>query len=238
MSRTNRLLSLLQLLRARSFPVTAAVLAAELGVSERTLYRDVASLVAQGAPIQGEAGLGYVLRPGLFLPPLMLTEDETEAVVLGLGYVEQRGDASLGAAARAALVKIAAVLSPRALEALRNPTVLASPVCGDFPKNVVELGVLREAIRAQAKLRLDYVDVNGARTDRVVWPIALGFLNATRVLVAWCELRKDYRTFRTDRIGAAHNTDERYSGRRSVLLRTWRVQMGLEADDVFAPDRN
>src|ERR1700761_9201804 len=97
-------------------PVTAHVLAGELGVSERTLYRDVATLIAQGAPIQGEAGLGYVLRPGLFLPPLMLTEDETEAIVLGLRYVDQRGDAVLGGAARAALAKIAAVLSPQALE--------------------------------------------------------------------------------------------------------------------------
>jgi predicted DNA-binding transcriptional regulator YafY len=238
LSRTNRLLSLLQLLRARNFPVTAAVLAEELCVSERTLYRDVATLIAQGAPIQGEAGLGYVLRPGLFLPPLMLTEDETEAVVLGLGYVDRRGDAVLGEAAASALAKIASVLSPRALEALHNPTVLPGPEGRDFPANLVELQVLRAAIKAQAKLRLDYADVTGAKTERVVWPIALGFLNQARVLVAWCELRDDYRTFRTDRIAQAHDLEQRYAGRRGLLLRAWRVKMGLEADGAFAPDKS
>ncbi len=237
MSRANRLLSLLQMLRARTLPVTAAVLAEELGVSERTLYRDVATLMAQGAPIQGEAGLGYVLRPGLFLPPLMLTEDETEAIVLGLRYVDQRGDAVLGEAARAALAKIAAVLSPQALEAVRNPTALPGPSGWGFPENVVEIGVLRAAIRGQAKLRLDYADAKGVRTERVVWPIALGFLDEARVLVAWCELRQDYRTFRTDRITEARDVGARYPGRRSALLKAWRVQMGLEAEDAFAPDR-
>jgi predicted DNA-binding transcriptional regulator YafY len=217
-SRANRLLSLLQSLRARSLPVTAHVLAEELGVSERTLYRDVATLIAQGAPIQGEAGLGYVLRPGLFLPPLMLTEDETEAIVLGLRYVDQRGDAVLG-------------------EAARNPTALPGPDGWGFPENLVEIGVLRSAIRAQAKLRLDYADVKGVRTERVVWPVALGFLDKARVLVAWCELRQDYRTFRTDRIAEAADVGARYPGRRAALLKAWRVQMGLEADDAFAPDR-
>ncbi len=237
MSRANRLLSLLQSLRARSLPVTAAVLAEELGVSERTLYRDVATLIGQGAPIQGEAGLGYVLRPGLFLPPLMLTEDESEAVVLGLRYVEQRGDAVLGEAARSALAKIAAVLSPQALEAVRNPIALPGPSGWGFPENVVGIGVLRAAIRGQAKLRLDYADAKGVRTDRVVWPIALGFLDEARVLVAWCELRQDYRTFRTDRIAEAVDVGARYPGRRAALLKVWRVQAGLEADEAFAPDR-
>jgi predicted DNA-binding transcriptional regulator YafY len=213
------------------------VLAEELGVSERTLYRDVATLIGQGAPIQGEAGLGYVLRPGLFLPPLMLTEDESEAVVLGLRYVEQRGDAVLGEAARAALAKIAAVLSPQALEAVRNPIALPGPSGWGFPENVVGIGVLRAAIRGQAKLRLDYADAKGVRTDRVVWPIALGFLDEARVLVAWCELRQDYRTFRTDRIAEAVDVGARYPGRRAALLKVWRVQAGLEADEAFAPDR-
>jgi predicted DNA-binding transcriptional regulator YafY len=106
-ARSTRLLMLLQTLRGRSRPVTASALAAELGVSERTLYRDIADLIAQGAPIYGEAGVGYVLRPGLFLPPLMLTEDETEAIVLGLRYVDQRGDEVLAKAAAVALAKLA-----------------------------------------------------------------------------------------------------------------------------------
>ena len=142
MARSTRLLMLLQTLRGRSRPVTASALAAELGVSERTLYRDIADLIAQGAPIYGEAGVGYVLRPGLFLPPLMLTEDETEAIVLGLRYVDQRGDEVLAKAATGALAKIGAVLSPAAKEALQNPIALPGPrgpgfwqtrsICGHF----------------------------------------------------------------------------------------------------------
>lgn len=218
--------------------MTAAVLAQELGVSERTLYRDIAELTAQGAPIYGEAGVGYVLRPGLFLPPLMLTEDETEAVVLGLRYVDQRGDDVLSRAAREALVKVAAVLSPTAQETLRNPTVLPGPPGWGFPVNVVDLAVFRTAIRGQTKLPIIYEDAQGARTERVIWPLALGFMNDARVLVAWCEMRQAYRTFRTDRIAAAREASDRYPGRRSVLLKTWRAQMNLDETGQFSPDRN
>lgn len=148
-SRSARLLSLLQALRGRRLPVTAARLAEALEVSERTIYRDVADLMAQGAPISGEAGLGYVLRPGLFLPPLMLSEDEVEAVMLGLRYVDQRGDAVLKASAVEALAKIGAVLSPEAQAALEVPQTLPGPSPADFPINVVSLDDLRAAVVSQ-----------------------------------------------------------------------------------------
>src|ERR1700730_11430040 len=135
MSRSTRLLRLLQAMRGRRRPVTAAMLAAELEVSERTIYRDVAYLMAQGAPIEGEAGVGYILRPGLFLPPLMLSEDEIEAVLLGLRYVDQRGDAVLKAAASDALAKIGAVLSPSAQASLANPLTMPGPPPA-FPANI------------------------------------------------------------------------------------------------------
>ncbi|WP_448951934.1 helix-turn-helix transcriptional regulator [Labrys neptuniae] len=225
MARTSRLLALLQILRAKRRPVTAAALAEELAVSERTLYRDIAELVAQGAPIQGEAGIGYVLRPGLFLPPLMLSEEETEAIVLGLRYVEQRGDDTLSRAASEAVAKIEAVLPPAALEIARNPVALPGPKRANFPENRVAIEVLRRAIRAQAKLRIDYGDLIGQATTRVIWPIAIGFMNETRSLAAWCELRQDFRHFRTDRIVAASEIGERYPGRRSQLVKTWRSQM-------------
>jgi len=122
MSRSARLLRLLQAMRGRRQPVTSAQLAEALEVSERTIYRDIAELMAQGAPIDGEAGVGYILRPGLFLPPLMLSEDEVEAVMLGLTYVDQRGDAVLQAAASVASAKIGAVLSPQAQAQLTNMT--------------------------------------------------------------------------------------------------------------------
>lgn len=218
--------------------MTAATLASELEISERTLYRDIAELTALGAPIFGEAGIGYVLRSGLFLPPLMLNADETEAVVLGLRYVDQRGDEVLSKAAADALAKIAAVLAPDAQEALRNPTVLPGPPGCGYPQNAVELNVFRQAIRAQAKLHIDYADVNKTPSQRLIWPLALGFLNEARVIVAWCELRGDYRTFRTDRIAAAQELGERYPGRRSDLLRAWRKAMQLDEAGRFTPDMN
>ncbi|WP_413988237.1 helix-turn-helix transcriptional regulator [Labrys okinawensis] len=223
MARTSRLLTLLQLLRGKRLPVTAAALAGELEVSERTLYRDIAELVAQGAPIQGEAGLGYVLRPGLFLPPLMLSADETEAIVLGLRYVDQRGDPVLSEAAKEALAKIEAVLPPALRETAQNPVAMPGPSKQRFPDNPVDLKVYRAAIRAQAKLKITYSDVEGKTSARVIWPIALGFMEEVRVLAAWCELRQDFRHFRTDRIATARETGERYPGRRNALVKTWRT---------------
>jgi predicted DNA-binding transcriptional regulator YafY len=223
MARTSRLLTLLQILRGKRLPVTAGTLAAELCVSERTLYRDIAELVAQGAPIYGEAGVGYVLRPGLFLPPLMLSEDETEAIVLGLRYVDQRGDPVLSQAAKEALAKIEAVLPPSDRETAQYPVAFPGPAMSNFPDNPVELKAYRAAIRAQGKLRIDYRDLAGKSSTRVIWPIALGFMDHVRVLAAWCELRQDFRHFRTDLIAAAQETGERYPGRRNALLKVWRV---------------
>lgn len=236
LARTNRLLTLLQLLRARKRPVTAAVLAAELGISERTVYRDLAELAAEGAPIRGEAGLGYVLEAGLFLPPLMLNEDETEAVLLGLRYVDQRGDDVLSCAARDALAKIVSVLPPRSRETLDNPVAMPGPPGDGFPANAVELKRLRASVKAQAKIRIAYEDANGARTERVIWPIALGFMNHARVLMAWCEQRQAFRTFRTDRIAAADDLGTRYPGRRAALLKAWLAQPGQSSGQAFAPD--
>ncbi|NBF02080.1 HTH domain-containing protein [Pseudomonas sp. Fl5BN2] len=237
MSRASRLLTLLQMLRGKSRAVTAATLARELEVSERTLYRDIAELTSLGAPIYGEAGVGYVLRSGLFLPPLMLNADETEAVVLGLRYVDQRGDEVLSKAAADAMAKIAAVLAPAAQDALRNPTLLPGPSGYGFPDNPVSLNVFRLAIRHQAKLLIDYADVNQTPSQRLIWPLALGFLNEARVIVAWCELREDYRTFRTDRIAAAEEQDVAYPGRRSDWLRAWRKRMQGDAGGRFTADK-
>src|SRR5580698_10051415 len=138
MSRSTRLLRLLQTMRGRRQPVTAARLAEALEVSERTINRDVADLIAQGAPIDGEAGVGYILRPGLFLPPLMLSEDEVEAIMLGLRYVDQRGDDLLQAAASVALTKISAVVSPQAQARMISPLSLPGPP-RTFPQNAMPL---------------------------------------------------------------------------------------------------
>jgi predicted DNA-binding transcriptional regulator YafY len=225
MSRSVRLLLLLQELRGRRHPATAAQLAGELKVSERTIYRDIAELTAQGAPIQGESGVGYLLKPGLFLPPLMLNEEETEAIVLGLRYVDQRGDEVLTKAAAAALAKIAAVLPPEAKAALMAPLAIPGPAGFGFPENTVPLSTLRAAIRSQKRLDIAYTDAAGKRSKRMVWPIHLGFMDSARVLGAWCERRKDFRTFRTDRILSAVEGD-RYPARRADLMRDFRAHLG------------
>jgi predicted DNA-binding transcriptional regulator YafY len=227
MSRSARLLRLLQALRGRRRPVTAAQLAGDLDVSERTMYRDIAELAAQGAPIEGAAGLGYILRPGLFLPPLMLTEEETEAVLLGLRYVDQRGDEILTKAAADARAKITSVLSQEAQATLDAPLAIPGPPVGTFPHNPVPLIRFRAAIRAQKRLRITYVDAGEKTSKRVVWPLHLGFMDRARVLGAWCELRKDFRFFRTDRILAATERD-RYPGRRVDLMRDFRAQLAPE----------
>jgi len=228
MSRSTRLLRLLQAMRGRRQPVTAAQLAEALEVSERTIYRDIADLVAQGAPIDGEAGVGYILRPGLFLPPLMLSEDEVEAIMLGLRYVDQRGDDVLQAAASVALTKIGAVVSPQAQARMISPLSLPGPPRA-FPQNTMPLDELRTAIRDRTRLDILYGDEQERRTERIVWPIQLGFLDQARVLCAWCELRQDFRTFRTDRIVTMTRLD-RYPAQRADLVRRLRAHLDTLAD--------
>jgi predicted DNA-binding transcriptional regulator YafY len=236
MSRSGRLLSLLQALRGHRRPVTAARLAEALEVSERTIYRDVADLMAQGAPIEGEAGVGYILRPGLFLPPLMLSEDEVEAVMLGLRYVDQRGDEVLQTAASVASAKISAVLSPQAQTQMITPLSLPGPP-QNFPRNAIALNAFRAAIRGRLRLEFRYEDERQRRTERVVWPIQLGFMDQARVLFAWCELRQDFRTFRTDRI-AAMTQLERYPAQRPDLVHRLRTHLDKQAKLKITPDGN
>jgi predicted DNA-binding transcriptional regulator YafY len=222
MSRAQRLLDLLQELRRHRRPVSGAALAEALGVSLRTLYRDIATLAAQGAHIDGEPGVGYVLRPGFMLPPLMFSEEEIEALVLGSRWVAERADRPLSEAARNALVKIAAVLPEDLKDGIDESGLLIGPgaplAAGD-----AELPSIRQAIRRERKLRIAYVDADGGKTRRTVWPFALAFFDRVRVVAAWCELRQGYRHFRTDRIAALSVTEKRYPRRRQALLKEWRA---------------
>jgi predicted DNA-binding transcriptional regulator YafY len=221
MSRAQRLLELIQVLRQHRRPVSGATLA-----DVRTLYRDIDTLKAQGASIDGEPGVGYVLRPGFMLPPLMFSESEIEALVLGSRWVADRADAPLGDAARNALAKIAAVLPDDLKDSLDASSLLIGPgeaiAVGD-----AELPSIRAAIRAERKLRIDYADGKGTASTRTIWPFALAFFDRVRVVVAWCELRQGYRHFRTDRIGALQSTDVRYPRRRQAMLKEWRAQKGI-----------
>jgi predicted DNA-binding transcriptional regulator YafY len=224
-ARSERLLALLQALRRYRQPVSGARLAAETGVSLRTLYRDIASLQAQGALIEGEAGLGYVLRPGFMLPPMMFSQEELEALVLGSRWVAKTADQRLAAGAVDALAKIAAVLPAELREELDNSTLfVASP---RRREEKADLGLIRRAIRAEQILELVYQDEKGAQTQRVVWPFALGFFDSVRVVVAWCEMRQGFRHFRTDRIVDIVAAGRRYPRRRPVLLKEWRKKEGI-----------
>lgn len=226
MSRSERLLSLLQVLRRYRQPVSGQTLAAELNISIRTLYRDIASLQAQGADIEGEAGVGYVLRPGYLLPPLMLTRDEIEALVLGTRFVAQRTDAQLANAAREALVKIAAVLPDDLRQSLSDITMIVGPSPA-VAAQAVELAQLRQGIRNEQVLRIAYQDGKGAQTRREIWPFALSFFEGARVLIAWCCLRGDFRHFRTDRIVECEMLNQRSPKRRAALLKQWRQQNAI-----------
>ena len=226
-ARSERLLTLLQVLRRYRQPVSGKTLAAETGVSLRTLYRDIASLQAQGALIEGEAGLGYVLKPGFMLPPMMFSPEEIEALVLGSRWVAKMADVRLAAGAVDALEKIAAVLPSELRAEIDESTLL---VAGPRrPDDKSDLVLIRKAIRAEHILELAYEDEKGALTQRRVWPFALGFFDSIRIMIAWCEMRQGFRHFRTDRIASAISTEKRYPRRRSVLLKAWREDQGIPA---------
>jgi predicted DNA-binding transcriptional regulator YafY len=226
LSRSQRLLDLIQVLRRHRRPVSGHALAGEIGVSIRTLYRDIATLQAQGADIEGEPGLGYVLKPGFMLPPLMFSEDEIEALVLGSRWVAERGDERLGAAALNALARIAAVLPDDLREDLDASALLVGPGT-PLVAETVDLATVRKAIRSERKLDIAYRDEKGSATRRTIWPFALGFFDRVRVVVAWCELRQDFRHFRADRIASLATTEVRYPRRRQALLKAWREREGI-----------
>lgn len=229
MSRAERLLDLLQILRRHRAPVTGQTLASELEISLRTLYRDIATLQGQGAEIEGEPGLGYVLRPGFMLPPLMFSIDELEALIIGAQWVgRQTDDPRLAKAAGNALSKIGAVLP----DDLRREIDSGTLYVAQRPVEPVQIdpSLVRDAIRKEQKLRIGYRDDGGNETERTIWPFVIGFLEQRKVIGAWCELRSDYRHFRMDRIATVTLVGERMPRRRHALLKEWRERMDTYYD--------
>ena len=226
MSRAERLLTLMQALRRRRAPVAGAALAEELGVSLRTLYRDIGSLKAQGAAIEGEAGFGYVLQPGFTLPPLMFNPDEVEALALGARLVEGHADEGLAKAARDALAKIGAVLPPERATALDWPCLLAGGSIAGEAKTAA-LPVVRQALARERKLAFAYADKAGCGSNRVVWPVAVGFFDEVLMLAAWCETRQAFRHFRLDRMTRIAVVDERPPRARRALFKDWQRAEGI-----------
>jgi predicted DNA-binding transcriptional regulator YafY len=221
-TRSERLLALIQALRRHRRPVTAQQLAAELSVSVRTIYRDIGALAAQGASIAGAAGVGFVMRPGFMLPPLMFRDEEIEALILGSRWVTQLPDAPLARAAADAIAKITAVLPDRLRHRVEDAGLFAVPRTA-AALDRIDTSIVREALRDERKLRIVYLSDDETETVRVIWPIAMAFFERVRVVVAWCELRQAFRHFRTDRITSATLTGERLPRGRLQLLAEWRA---------------
>jgi len=221
MRRADRLFQIIQVLRRSTRPITAAAIAEELEVSKRTVYRDIADLIGQRVPIQGEAGFGYVLNAGYDMPPLMLSVDEVEAIVLGAQWVADRSDKALSTAARDVIAKIAAVVPEHLRPFIEVPSVGVKPV--DPQGERLDTTPIRMAIRNGQKLRLRYRTEAGEESERTVWPVVLGYSEATSLLVAWCELREDFRHFRTDRVVGMEMLVERHGWSHARLRRRWEV---------------
>jgi len=230
MRRADRLFQIIQILRRSSRPVTAAALADEIEVSKRTVYRDVADLIGQQVPIVGEAGLGYLLAPEYDMPPLMLTPDELEAVVLGTQWVAARGDRILSGAASDVVAKIAAVVPERLRQFILEPSVGVKPGIAASP-DPIDTSELRRGIREGRKLHLHYQSETGEETDRTVWPVILGYGEATRLIVAWCELRQGFRHFRTDRVIRATVLGDTNGLRKGELRHRWELWREKERRD-------
>jgi len=219
MRRADRLFDVIQVLRSAKKPVTAATLAEELEVTVRTIYRDVATLQARRVPIEGAPGLGYVLRKGFDLPPLMFTIDEVEAIAVGARLVGRLRDKELQRAAARVLDKVTVVLP----ESLRGH-VADAPVYvsrGDAAEPRVDMAQVRAAIRDRRKVRIAYVDEKGRRTRRTIWPLAMAYYVDVTVVGAWCELRKDLRNFRIERIVASRLLAARFHDHNGTLLAEW-----------------
>ena len=225
MRKADRLFQIIQILRRARRPITADAMAAELETSKRSVYRDIATLMAQRVPIRGEAGMGYVLEAGFDLPPLMLTPDEIEAAVLGAQWVTARGDPALVRAAQDLIAKIAAAVPERLRPIVLDPSSRTRTDALPIPPDAIDMVELRRAIHGARKIALGYRDEKGADTTRKIWPIAIGYLETVRMVVGWCELRKDFRHFRTDRVTAAEFLEERYPERPSVLRARWKAQL-------------
>ena len=220
MRRADRLFQIIQILRRTHKPVTAAALADELETSKRSVYRDTAALIGQRVPIRGEAGIGYVLEGGFDLPPLMLTSDEVEAAVLGAQWVAGHGDAALARAARDLIAKIGAAI-PDTLKPLILDAGARTQPGWNIPPDGLDVAQVRAWIKAGRKIALVYRDSQDRETERVIWPVVIGYLEAARMLIGWCEMRRDFRSFRVDRVKSATFLDDRYPERPSTLRAKW-----------------
>ena len=229
MRRADRLFQIIQVLRRTRKPLTADAIAAELETSKRTIYRDIATLIEQRVPIRGEAGMGYILEKGFDLPPLMLTPDEIEACVLGAQWVvgPRRSRAGARRAGPDGEDRRHRARAPAALRARARQPRPAGLEPGARPHR--HGADARADPRRQEDHAATIATNTAATAERTIWPIAVGYHEAVRILAAWCELRKDFRSFRTDRVIDAVYHDEKYPERRDLLRARWRRSLVWEA---------
>jgi predicted DNA-binding transcriptional regulator YafY len=223
MARSDRLFDIIQLLRAAKRPVRAVDLAEALEVTERTIYRDIAALQGMRVPVEGAAGIGYVMRAGFDLPPLMFDAEEIEAIIVGMALLRRTGDKGLQAAAHKVSGKIAAVLPPDRSASL-DATGLQVSRWGVATAFRIDLGAVRRAIRDERKLRIDYTDEHGRASSRSIRPIAIIYYIEVVVLAAWCEKRRGFRHFRADRITACQTLKEYFKGESDRLRAAWNAE--------------
>jgi len=221
--RADRLFQIIQVLRGTARPVTASQLAEEFETTARTIYRDIAELIAQRVPVRGEAGVGYVLERGYDMPPLMLTPNEIEAAVLGAQWVAERGDPGLARGARDLVAKIRDVV-PEHLRPIILQAAVVAPSMVTTESDRLDLERIRRCIHEGEKLRIRYRDLSDQTSERIIWPISVAYFQTVRLLVAWCELRDAFRHFRTDRIAAVEFLAERHPTSAQALRAAWRQQ--------------
>ncbi|WP_332872166.1 helix-turn-helix transcriptional regulator [Pelagovum pacificum] len=218
------MLRLLQAMRVMPAPITASRLAEETGVSLRSLYRDIDSLRAAGARIEGERGYGYRLVEDFALPPQTLDRDEIEALALGLAEVQRMGDPTLARAAASVLAKVGARLPEgheqqliHAISQVYRPDSRLS--------SSADLDLIRAACWQERALRLRYIDRDGEATERDIYPLSLMYTERTLTVLAWCCLREDFRMFRSDRIEAAEDAGRSFRPARAALLRNYLARL-------------
>jgi predicted DNA-binding transcriptional regulator YafY len=216
MRRAHRLFDILQILRRRKM-ARASDIAEELEVSRRTIYRDIRDLITNGVPIDGEAGVGYILRPGFDLPPLTFSDQQIEALLLGARMVESWADAELAKAARDVIAKVRAVV-PDGLRQNLDDVTLRAPADHFQERIEVDLAAVRRSVRNKSKIRFQYRDGGGLSTDRCVRPVLLAFYGPVWLLAAWCELRNAFRVFRLDRMSELVVLNESFRAERGKTV--------------------
>jgi len=221
------LLQIVQILRRENKPVSAQVIAEELEVAVRTIYRDMLAMESIKVPVRGEAGVGYVLEDGYDLPPLMFNSDEMEVLMLGARFVMKHGDVDQEKSAKDVIAKVAAVLTDELRDEFFGVQLYAPPSTRAPDRPKVSTATLRQALRDQKIIDIRYRDEVGIVTRRTVWPIALGYFETSRLLAAWCDMRRDYRSFRIDRIVELIVTDNKIPRAQKVLQKEWQ-----EADEA------